>query len=66
VGNIDATVIAEAPKLMPRALEVRTHISQLLDVSIDKVSVKATTNEGLGAIGNGDGIAAHAVAMVYR
>jgi 2-C-methyl-D-erythritol 2,4-cyclodiphosphate synthase len=51
---------------MPRAHEVRTHISQLLDVSIDKVSVKATTNEGLGAIGNGDGIAAHAVAMVYR
>ena len=66
VGNIDATVIAEAPKLMPRAHEVRTHISQLLDVSIDKVSVKATTNEGLGALGNGDGIAAHAVAMVYR
>jgi len=51
---------------MPRAHEVRAHISQLLDVSIDKVSVKATTNEGLGALGNGDGIAAHAVAMVYR
>jgi 2-C-methyl-D-erythritol 4-phosphate cytidylyltransferase/2-C-methyl-D-erythritol 2,4-cyclodiphosphate synthase len=66
IGNIDATLIAEAPKLMPRAVEVRTHISQLLDVSIEKVSVKATTNEGLGALGKGDGIAAHAVAMVYR
>jgi len=66
VGNVDATVIAEAPKIMPRALEIRTHISQILGVSIDRVSIKATTNEGLGAIGKGDGIAAHAVAMVYR
>ncbi len=66
VGNIDATVIAEAPKLMPRAVEMRVHISQILEVSLDKVSIKATTNEGLGAVGKGDGIAAHAVAMVYR
>ena len=66
VGNVDATVIAEAPKLMPRAVEMRAHISQILGVSIDRVSIKATTNEGLGALGKGDGIAAHAVAMVYR
>ena len=66
IGNIDATVIAEAPKVMPKAIEIRTHISGVLKIPIDKVSIKATTNEGLGALGQGDGIAAHAVATVYR
>ena len=66
IGNIDATVIAEAPKIMPKAIEMRTHISGVLKIPLDKVSIKATTNEGLGALGNGDGIAAQAVAMVYR
>lgn len=66
VGNIDATVIAEAPKVMAKAVEIRTHISSLLEIPLDNISIKATTNEGLGAIGQGDGIAAHAVATVYR
>jgi 2-C-methyl-D-erythritol 4-phosphate cytidylyltransferase/2-C-methyl-D-erythritol 2,4-cyclodiphosphate synthase len=66
VGNIDATVIAEAPKVMPKAIDMRTHISGVLQIPLDRVSIKATTNEGLGALGHGDGIAAHAVAMVYR
>jgi 2-C-methyl-D-erythritol 2,4-cyclodiphosphate synthase/2-C-methyl-D-erythritol 4-phosphate cytidylyltransferase len=66
VGNIDATVIAETPKIMSKALAIRTHISSLLNVSIDKINIKATTNEGLGALGQMEGIAAHAVAMVHR
>lgn len=66
VGNIDATVIAEAPKIMSRATEMREIIGEILTISIDKVSIKATTNEGLGSLGSGDGIAAHAVTMVYR
>jgi 2-C-methyl-D-erythritol 2,4-cyclodiphosphate synthase/2-C-methyl-D-erythritol 4-phosphate cytidylyltransferase len=66
IGNIDATVIAEAPKVMPKATEMRAHISGVLNIPVDRVSIKATTNEGLGALGHGDGIAAHAVAMVYR
>jgi 2-C-methyl-D-erythritol 2,4-cyclodiphosphate synthase len=66
VGNIDATVIAEAPKVMAKANEIRTHISNLLEIPLNNISIKATTNEGLGAIGQGDGIAAHAVATVYR
>jgi 2-C-methyl-D-erythritol 4-phosphate cytidylyltransferase/2-C-methyl-D-erythritol 2,4-cyclodiphosphate synthase len=66
VGNIDATVIAETPKIMSKAIAIRTHISSLLNVSIDKISIKATTNEGLGALGQMEGIAAHAVAMVHR
>jgi 2-C-methyl-D-erythritol 4-phosphate cytidylyltransferase/2-C-methyl-D-erythritol 2,4-cyclodiphosphate synthase len=66
VGNIDATVIAEAPKVMSKAIEIRTHISNVMQIPFDNISIKATTNEGLGALGQGDGIAAHAVAMVYR
>lgn len=66
IGNIDATVIAEAPKVMAKAIEIRTHISRLIQIPLDNISIKATTNEGLGALGQGDGIAAHAVAMVYR
>ena len=66
VGNIDATVIAESPKIMSKAIDIRTHISTLLGLPIEKVSIKATTNEGLGALGHSEGIAAHAIAMVYR
>ncbi|MFM7187404.1 MAG: 2-C-methyl-D-erythritol 2,4-cyclodiphosphate synthase [Armatimonadota bacterium] len=66
IGNIDATVIAEAPKVMAKAVEMRTHISNVLRIPLESISIKATTNEGLGAIGQGSGIAAHAVAMVYR
>lgn len=66
IGNIDATVIAESPKVMSKAIEIRTHISNLIKIPLDNISIKATTNEGLGAIGSGDGIAAHAVATVYR
>ena len=62
--NIDATVIAEAPKLVPHAAAMRRNIAAAIGVNESEVSVKATTNEKLGPIGQGDGIAAIAIAGV--
>jgi 2-C-methyl-D-erythritol 2,4-cyclodiphosphate synthase len=64
VVNIDTTVIAEAPKLAPHALAMRQNIASAIGVSESDVSVKATTNEKLGSIGQGEGIAAIAIATV--
>jgi 2-C-methyl-D-erythritol 2,4-cyclodiphosphate synthase len=64
VLNVDATVIAEAPKLAPHALAMRQQIAAAIGVSNSDVSVKATTNEQLGPIGQGEGIAAFAIATV--
>ena len=62
--NVDASVIIETPKLAPHIPAMRKKIAQAIGISDASVSVKATTNEGLGAIGRGDGIAAMAVATV--
>ena len=64
VINVDATVIAEAPKLAPHVPAMRQEIAAAIGVSESDVSVKATTNEKLGAIGQGEGIAAIAIAAV--
>ena len=64
--NVDATVIAEAPKLGPHVPEMRKRISAALGISDSQVSIKATTNERLGPIGRGEGISAMAVAMVEQ
>lgn len=64
ISQIDATVIAEVPKIMPRKDEIRSKLAKLMEIDIDQVSIKATTNEGLGSIGRGEGIAAHAVATL--
>jgi 2-C-methyl-D-erythritol 2,4-cyclodiphosphate synthase len=64
VVNIDATVIAEAPKLMPHAQAMRQKIASAIGVTESEVSVKATTNEKLGPIGQGEGIAAIAMATI--
>ena len=64
VVNIDATAIAEAPRLLPHAQAMRQNIAAALGISESDVSVKATTNEKLGPIGQGEGIAAIAIAMV--
>ena len=66
VGNVDATVIAQKPKLAPYIEEMRQNISGVLKVSIDRVNIKATTEERLGFTGNEQGIAAHAVALVLE
>ena len=63
-GNVDATVLAQAPKLAPYLEQMRRNLAWRLQVPMDAVSVKATTEEGLGFTGTGDGIAAHAVCLV--
>ncbi len=62
--NVDATIIAETPKVMPYAEAMRMAIAECLGVDVTMVSVKATTNEGMGFVGRGEGIAALATASI--
>lgn len=64
LGNLDATVLAQAPKLAPHIPAMRENIANALGVSVSQISVKATTEEGLGFTGSREGIAAHAVCLV--
>jgi 2-C-methyl-D-erythritol 2,4-cyclodiphosphate synthase len=64
IVNIDATVIAQAPKIMPHAHQMKINIAEALGIPVKRVGIKATTNELLGFIGRGEGIAAMAVASV--
>ena len=66
VVNVDATVIAEAPKLSPHILQMRENIATAIGVGVSDVSVKATTEEGLGFTGAKEGIAAHAVCLIDK
>ena len=62
--NIDATVVAEAPKLQPYVQEMRAKIAKVITCDVERVNIKATTNEGLGALGRGEGMIAIATATV--
>jgi len=64
IGNVDVTVICEAPRLGPHRAEMRARLAGLLNVQIGAVNVKATTTEKLGFTGRGEGIASEAVAML--
>ena len=64
LGNADLTIIAQAPKLAPHIPQMRQKLAEALGVSLDRVSVKATTEEHLGFTGAGEGIAAHAVVLL--
>jgi len=64
LGNIDATVIAQAPKLAPHIPAMRERIAEAFGVEVVRISVKATTEERLGFTGSGEGIAAHAVCLL--
>jgi 2-C-methyl-D-erythritol 2,4-cyclodiphosphate synthase len=66
VGNVDATVICEEPRLAPFAAEMAERLGGALGVPGDRVSVKGTSNEGMGFVGRGEGIAAIAVAQLER
>jgi 2-C-methyl-D-erythritol 2,4-cyclodiphosphate synthase len=66
IVNIDATIIAQEPKMSPHMNEMKINIAAALGISLDRVGVKATTNEHLGFLGRGEGIAAMAVAGVDR
>ncbi len=64
VGNVDATVLAQAPKLAPHIPQMRENLARVMGVDPGRVNVKATTEEGLGFTGAKQGIAAHAVALI--
>ena len=66
LGNVDSTVIAQRPKLAPHIAAMRANIAAAAGVDASQISVKATTEEKLGFTGDGSGIAAHAVTLIYR
>ena len=66
VGNVDATILAQRPKLAPYIPDMRENLARAIGVKPSQVNVKATTEEGLGFTGAEEGIAAHAVALIER
>jgi 2-C-methyl-D-erythritol 2,4-cyclodiphosphate synthase len=64
LGNLDATIIAQQPKMAPHIPTMRENIARVLNAALEQVNVKATTEEGLGFSGRGEGIAAHAVVLM--
>jgi 2-C-methyl-D-erythritol 2,4-cyclodiphosphate synthase len=66
VGNVDVTVVCEAPRIGPAAPAMRARLAGVLGVGVDRVSIKGKTNETMGWEGRGEGIAVHAVALVSR
>ncbi len=66
VGNVDSTLLLERPKIKPHIPAMRTVIAGLLGVQENAVSIKATTNEGMGYVGREEGVCAHAVALIQR
>lgn len=66
VGNIDATIVAERPRLSPHIPAIRAHVAEVMDMSAELVSVKSKTTDGLGFTGRGEGIACHAIALLTR
>jgi 2-C-methyl-D-erythritol 2,4-cyclodiphosphate synthase len=65
VGNLDATIIAQAPKMAPHIPQMIAHVAEDLQVAVSQVNIKAKTNEKLGYLGREEGIAAEAVVLVY-
>ena len=66
VGNVDATIVTEEPKLAPHVAAMRERLAETLGMDVAQVSVKATRHEKLGAFGRGEGLAAMAVVLVHR
>ena len=66
VNNIDCTIVAQAPKMAPHIELMRRNIANTLDVELESINIKATTTEGLGFTGTGEGIAAYAVATIIK
>lgn len=66
IVNVDATIVAQAPKLSPYREAMRENLAKVMEVDVEQVSVKATTEEHLGFTGKGEGIAAHAICLIER
>lgn len=66
IGNIDATIIAQAPKMAPHIAQMKRHIATALNIAVEQINIKAKTNEKLGYLGREEGIASEAVVLIYR
>ncbi len=66
IGNIDSTIIAQAPKMSPHLDKMRQNIADALNIDIFSINIKATTEEKLGFTGRGEGISAHAVCLIFK
>ena len=66
IGNIDAAIVAQRPKLLPFVPQMRENIARVLHISMDQVSLKGKTEEGLGFTGTGEGMAVHAVCLIEK
>jgi 2-C-methyl-D-erythritol 2,4-cyclodiphosphate synthase len=66
IGNVDATLSLEAPKINPFIKNMQKTLAPIMGVTENEISIKATTNEGLGYVGKGDGVNAYAVALIYK
>lgn len=66
LSNVDCTIVAQAPKMLPFISQMRENIARALNVDVDQVNVKATTEEKLGFTGRGEGISAHSVCLIMK
>jgi 2-C-methyl-D-erythritol 2,4-cyclodiphosphate synthase len=66
IGNIDATVVLEGPKIVPHIPAMKTALAKVMSIAEDCISIKATTNEKMGFIGRNEGVSAHAVALIEK
>jgi len=66
ISNIDSTIMLERPKLRPHILKIRENIAQVANLELDQISIKATTTEKLGYIGQGKGIQVHSTCLIYK
>ena len=66
VGNIDATIVAERPKINPHVPEMQKVIAEILEIDVDDISIKASTSEKIGYVGREEGMTAYAVALIEK
>lgn len=66
IGNIDSTIIAQKPKMAPHILKMRENIAEALNIDLSQINVKATTEEGLGFTGLGEGISSQAICLLFQ
>jgi 2-C-methyl-D-erythritol 2,4-cyclodiphosphate synthase len=66
IGNIDSTIVAEQPKLKPHLKSMRSSLAQAMEIDLEQISIKATTNEQLGPVGREEGICAYVVALLIH
>jgi 2-C-methyl-D-erythritol 2,4-cyclodiphosphate synthase len=66
IGNVDATVVLESPKIVPHIPAMKKELSKVIGIAEDCISIKATTNEKMGFIGRNEGVSAHAIALIEK